>query len=309
MFKIINIIFLIFFSITYTSKVHSKIYIDVTVDDEIITNFDIKKEVSYLTFLNPGLEKLDNKRISKLAKNSLVNEEIKKKELSKFFDLSKNHPLTDDHLKNLFLKLNYKNMEDFNQALIEKNNYSINQVKQKIKIELFWNQLIYEKYNNQVKINEEILKKRIENLNNTKQKNYLLSEIIFNISNNKSLENLKNEINLSIKEIGFNNTANIYSISETSKIGGKLGWMNENSLSPQILRKKKKLQVGDHTDTIKFGKNYLILKIDQIETSQITIDKKKELEKLIKSESNKQLNQFSRIYFDKSKINYSINEN
>ena len=67
--------------------------------------------------------------------------------------------------------------------------------------------------------------------------------------------------------------------------------------------------MGDHTDTIKFGKNYLILKIDQIETSQITIDKKKELEKLIKSESNKQLNQFSRIYFDKSKINYSINEN
>ena len=60
---------------------------------------------------------------------------------------------------------------------------------------------------------------------------------------------------------------------------------------------------------IQIGNNFLILKINQIRSRETVIDKKIELEKLIKlGETNKQLNQFSRIYFNKSKLNYSINE-
>ena len=100
----------------------------------------------------------------------------------------------------------------------------------------------------------------------------------------------------------------IYSISESSKLGGKLGWVSENSLSKLISDKISLLNEGEFSKVIKIGNNYLIIKVDKIRMDQIKIDKDKELEKLIKTETNKQLNQFSRIYFDKSKINYLINE-
>ena len=143
---------------------------------------------------------------------------------------------------------------------------------------------------------------------NKKRKEYFLSEILFNKEKDKTLENLIDQINLSISEIGFNNTANIYSISESSKLGGKLGWVKENSLSKLISDKISSLNEGEYSDVIKIGNNYLIIKVDQIRIDQIEIDRDKELEKLIQTETNKQLNQFSRIYFDKSKMNYSINE-
>ena len=123
-----------------------------------------------------------------------------------------------------------------------------------------------------------------------------------------NLETLINQIQLSINEIGFGNTANIYSISESSKLGGKLGWVKENNLSEIILSKLKLIKTGQHTDVIKIGNNFLILKIEEIKTTEVKINKKQELDRLIRFETNKQLNQFSRIFFDKAKINYSIND-
>ena len=150
--------------------------------------------------------------------------------------------------------------------------------------------------------------KRVDSLNSKLQKDYLLSEILFEKKKENNLETLIDQIQLSINEIGFNNAANIYSISESSKLGGKLGWVNESNLSEIILNKLKLIKIGEYTDVIQIGNNYLLLKIEEIKTTQIKINKKKELDKLIRFETNKQLNQFSRIFFDKSKINYSINE-
>ena len=197
---------------------------------------------------------------------------------------------------------------NFKNELIKKNNYTLDQIRQKIKIELFWNELIYSKYKNQLNINNEQLKKKINQFKNKKQKKYFLSEIVFNKNKDTSLDKLIDQIKLSITEIGFDNTANIYSIAESSKLGGKLGWVNESSLSKIISERLTSLNEGGYSDVIKIGNSYVILKVDKIKTNEIKIDKKKELEKLIQVETNKQLNQFSRIFFDKSKINYSINE-
>ena len=125
---------------------------------------------------------------------------------------------------------------------------------------------------------------------------------------NIELNDQINEIKLSINDIGFKNTANIYSISDTSKFGGDLGWINENSLSKKIFENLYKLKDGEFSEVIDIGNNYLILMVNKIRISKIKIDKEKELEKLVQIERNKQLNKFSRIFFDKSKINYIINE-
>ena len=286
----------------------ANIYIYAIIDDEIITNYDVQKESEYLKILNPNLVQLNKKKILELAKNSLIKEIIKKKEIIKFIDISQESPFIQDYLNNLYLKLNFKSENEFKNELIKKNNYTLDQIRQKIKIELFWNELIYSKYKNQLNINNEQLKKKINQFKNKKQKKYFLSEIVFNKNKDTSLDKLIDQIKLSITEIGFDNTANIYSIAESSKLGGKLGWVNESSLSKIISERLTSLNEGGYSDVIKIGNSYVILKVDKIKTNEIKIDKKKELEKLIQVETNKQLNQFSRIFFDKSKINYSINE-
>ena len=298
----------LFFMTSGLSLANSEIYIVAKIDNEIITNHDIKKEGEYLKILNPNLGQLENKKILNLARTSLINEVIKKKEISKFIDLNKDNMFVEDYLKNLFSKLNYSNEDDFKKDLQRKKNYNKKKIKEKIKIELFWNELIYKKYSSLIKIDKKKLIKKIEDLKNKDQKEFLLSEIVFKKKKDMSLENFITEINLSIKEIGFDNTANIYSISESSKLGGKLGWVNENSLSNVILEKINTLNEGDFSEVIKINNNFLILKIDKIKINKIEINKNEELNKLVRFETNKQLNQFSRIYFEKSKMNYSINE-
>ena len=283
----------------------ANINIVITVDNEIITNYDLKKESNYLKILNPNLSELDDNQIIKLAKNSLINEIIKKKELEKYVNLNDENLLVDQYVNELYKKLDIDSEENFQIFLKKNNSFSIDEVKEKIKLELFWNELIYSKYVNQLEIDKDAIVKKVDSLDGNKVKEYLLSEIVFKIDKTLS-EDL---INLSIKEIGFNNTANVYSISNSAKFGGKLGWVNESSLSKQIIEKLKLVEEGNFTDVIKIGNNYLILKLEKIKITEVKIDKDKEIEKLVQIETNKQLNQLSNIYFNKSKINYSINEN
>ena len=286
----------------------ASISIIVNVDDQIVTSHDLKKESDYLKILNPNLSKLNDNQILELAKNSLINEIIKKKEISKFINTKKKNLFLQQYLKNLYSKLSFDNEEEFQVFLKEKNSFTLDEIKEKIKVELFWNELIYSKYKGQIKIDRKAIIKKVDNFDNNKQKEYFLSEIAFVKKKDLSMKNLINQIRLSINEIGFSNTANVYSIADSSKLGGKLGWVNESSLSKVILEKIKLIDEGSYTDVIRLGNSYLILQIDQIRINEVKIDKKKEVEKLIQAESNKQLNQFSKIYFDKSKINYSINE-
>ena len=290
------------------SKLSSEVYISATVDDQIITNQDIKKEAKYLMLLNPNLNQIDNKKILDLSKESLIKEIIKKLEIQKVFDIEKKNQFVDDQLENFYLKLNFKNEDEFKNHLFKTSNYSLDEIKQKLKIEILWNELIYLRYSKQVVIDKNNFYKKIDSLDNKLRKEYLLSEIVFKKKKDQDLESLINRIKTSISEIGFSNTANIYSISDSSKSGGKIGWIDENNLSEIIYKELQSILEGQQTDVIKVGNNYLILKIEKINEKNIKIDKEEEFKKMVKFETNKQLNQFSKIFFDKSKINYSINE-
>jgi len=283
----------------------ANINIVITVDDEIITNYDLEKESNYLEILNPNLRELDDNQILKLAKNSLINEIIKKKEVEKYISSTDENLSLDRYMNELLKTLNIDSEENFKIFLKKNNSFSIDEVREKIKIELFWNELIYSKHSNKLKIDRVAIIKKVDSLNDGEIKEYLLSEIVFNLNKNVSSDLVK----LSIKEIGFNNTANVYSISNSSKLGGKLGWVKESSLSKEIIKKLKLIDEGKFTDVIKIGNNNLILNLEKIKITEVKIDKDKEVEKLIQIEANKQLSQFSNIYFNKSKINYSINEN
>ena len=297
------VLILSIFSYNFTA---ANISIIAFIDGEIITNHDLNKEKEYLKILNPQLNQLNENQISKIAKNSLINEIIKKKEVEKFIDLQIQNQFVENQL-NIFLKrLKLLNEQQFEDKYSSKT-YNISELKKKLNLELFWNELIYNKYINQVKINENEILKKVE-LINRKTKKYFIYEISFNKNKDISDKELFNQINTSINEIGFENTANIFSVSETAKYGGQVGWVNENTLSKKIQKEIEKMKIDDISNPIEFGNSYIILKITDIKIENFEINKEKELNNLIQIETEKQLKQFSKIYFDKAKINYTINE-
>ena len=278
------------------------------VNDQIITNIDIKKESRYLITLNSQLKKLNQKKILDISKESALREKIKEIELLKYFDLTAENPLTEKYIESFYLRLKLTNKAELSSLL---NNYglSMEYVEKKINIELTWNQLIYEKYRDQINIDVNKLKKQISKNKSTKEKKiYQLSEIIFEVDNQKNLDNKVKNIRESIKEIGFKNTANIYSISNTAKFGGEIGWIEEEKLSKKIMQELKKRNINEITLPFQTGGSFMILKIDNIKYEEKIIDKEVQLKKIIQFQTDKQLERFSKIYYNKLKINTSINE-
>ena len=307
LFKIIIIFFLFFSHVTKTFS-NDNIYIKIKINDEIVTNFDLKKEKNYLIALNPNLKELKDELQNKIAKDSIVREIIKKNEVEKYFKLNQKNEMINIFIKRLYANLGFVDELTFENYLIQ-NNWTLDEVKKKIEIESLWNQLIYDRYRNQVKIDKIKLKEKVDN----DQKNdfkilYNLSEIVFIIEKDRTYENTIKSIDSSIIEIGFENTANLYSVSESSNIGGKIGWIDSNSLSSSLINSLKNLEIGKYTKPVKIGSKFIILKINDIKKEKKIVDNEKELRNLIKMEENRQLNNFSKIYFDKLKINTKINE-
>ncbi len=304
--KIIILIFIFFLKNTQIVA-QEKIFISAIVNEEPITNVDIVNEAKYLAALNPKIQSLDKKRILVIARQSLIKEKIKEIELSKYFNLEEKNKFLDEIIKNFYKRLNFKNINDF-ESYLKSFDLSLNEVVKKIEIEAKWNELIFSKYNNQVEIDIEKLKKQILKRNDLKEKEfYFLSEILFTAKNKSEYEEVYNKIKKSISEIGFKNTANIYSVSDSAKFGGEIGWINKNNLNKKIIDKIDRLEKGNFTEAINVPGGYLIIKINDKKKEKIkeeSFDEK--LRKLISSEQNKKLNEFSLIYFNKVKVNTNI---
>ena len=309
MSKIKKIFFLIFFLIFSQFSFGDTIEIKVKINNEIITNLDIENEKKYLLFLNPKLIELEKSKVEDLAKNSLITEIIKKIELKKIFNFNRNNNLVSKIEKQLIKKRNIRNIEDFKKILKDKGlNYFI--VKEKLLIETLWNKLIYDKYKDNVVINNDELKNNIINqFNNNKKKfTYNLSEIVFSKNVEETFDEKLLKIEKSINKIGFENTANLYSISNSSKNGGLIGWINEIQISNQINEKISKLEVNQVSEPIKIQNRYILIKINNKKKIQQKINIENELDKLINKEMNSQLANFSLIFYKKLKKNIEINE-
>ena len=279
----------------------------VKVENEIITNLDIYNEEIYLKILNPNLTNIDKQSLYMIAKNSLIREKIKIAEISKH----KLNEVDDKYLENvvnsIYSKIGIKNKQDF-ISYIESYGLNLSTLKEKLTYEALWNQLIYRKYFTKVKIDTDKIKQDILISNNNKTKSYLLSEIVYSVDKKDQRKIIEKKIEESIKNNGFENTASIFSISESSKTGGKLGWIDEGSINSEIKEKIINLNIGEITSPIVVPGGFLILKIENIKEIENKIDINTELEKRIVFLQNTQLNQFSNIYFMKIKKDFFIDE-
>ena len=300
--KIYLFIFLCLF-ISESKSIETKIIHKI--QKEIITNIDIKNELKFLLVLNNNLKELDKEKLLNISNQSIVNETIKKIEILKNF---KEVKISDDYLtfllSNMYSKLNLKSLDEFKVYLI---NYDLTlaQIKKKIIIEALWNELIIKKYNSLITIDEDQIKKEISK-KKFQSKNYKLSEILFEIKNKEDVEKKYNTIIESIADLGFENSASLYSFSKSSKIGGDIGWISESSLNSKINKNINYLETGDISRPIILPNGVLILKVVDIKISQSNINLDDEYKKAIDYERNRQLNQYSKIYFNKTKKNLNF---
>lgn len=308
--KLVKLVYLIligFFLIIVNSKAaENKILFKI--NNEIITSLDLVEEINYLSVLNDEFKKTEKTQAFEISKNSLIREKIKEIELKKNF---KNLAVDDVNL-NRFLLNYFKNkgvnsLNDLN-SYIAANNIDYKLLRKKFTIELLWNQLIYLKFKNNVKIDKEKIKQEL--MSKKVIKEFFLSEILFELNENETLEKKYSLIKKTIDETNFSKAALIYSISDTANNAGKLGWIKSTAINFKILNQINELKKNEYTKPIIIPGGFLILKVEDLKISkeENNINMEKELNLIIRQKTNEQLNQFSNIYFNKVKKNISIND-
>lgn len=292
--------FIIIFSLVLFLNANSnEIAVVYKIENEIVTSRDIENEINYLKSLNQKLENLNNEQILTTAKNSLVREKIKKNEIDRLYnpdysEVFKNERLINT-IKRFYKNLGYGSLSDF-KIYLETRNIKYNELQKKFAIELYWNQLIYDKYNKSVKIDKTKINSKLKSIQESSEEQieFNLSEIVFidEKDNSKYDEILK-----SINEIGFKETALLFSVSESAKFGGGIGWINQNQISDKILNSIKNLEIGNFSKPIVTAGGKILLKVNEKKTSTKKIDKEEELQKIVMAEKNRILSEYSIIYF------------
>jgi peptidyl-prolyl cis-trans isomerase SurA len=299
----------IFLTLFFFSKINIALSLNVEiiakVENEIITNIDVNNESLYLKSLNPSLKNINSQDLLNFAKDSVIKEVIKKIELQKIYELDQKNQVIDLNIEQIYKKIGFENLDQFKNYLAD-NKLKFEEVYKKIEIETAWNQLVYSTYKDKIVIDKKELEQSLDL--KSESISYLLREIVFNYKTKDEIQNKYSEIKTYIIQNGFEKAVIDFSISQTKKDSGLIGWVSEKSLTQDIKEKISKLNIGDIMDPILIPSGVLILKLEDKKISVNEKDKNIELEKLISFEMNNQLNNFSNIHFKKIKNKLIINE-
>ena len=309
MFKKIFILMTIINLLSNVVIAENKYEIIININDKIITNFDVQKETKYLLALNPSLNNLPIKKMKEISKSSLIREKIKENEILNYYKIDYKDPELATFAINIYKRLNIGDEIEFNAYLL-KFDLSIDSVIKKIAIERAWNKLIYDKFKELITVDElkirEKLEKKIGKLEI--EKSFLISEILFQSKNEKEYQETYNNIIKTIKESSFKSAASIYSISETSINSGEIGWVKKNEISSLIYNELNTLNVGDFTQPIKVASGFLMIYLEDLKKEEQEINPEEEFKKIVMIEKNRQLNEYSIIYYKKIEKQTFINE-
>lgn len=295
--KYIFLIFILFFQKDLIAALENKIIIKI--ENQIITSFDIKNKIkSSLVLSNQELSQNNIDKIKSQALDSLINLNLKKNEVSKY-SIKENRTQINNYLNSISsndissLKEKFKlNDIDFDIFLDE------------VKIELKWRNLIINKFNDKIKIDQGFLEKEIQQIINQQKDviEYKISEIEILSKNDDTDKKKVLEINKQIKDIGFEATAITQSISSSASNKGDLGWINANSLSKKFSDKVIKLKINEVSEPIYTQNSIVFLKLTNkrsIKKNEINIDNLRK--NIINQKKNELFNLYSRSFLSKIK--------
>ena len=300
MFKISTLIYLFIVlcpNILYSSDNYKII---VKVNNEIVSNYDIEKEKKYLSALNPKILNIPGDEINKIAKQSLIREIIKEKEVSKYYDVDYQSPDLIKLAENLYTRLNINSEEEF-KIHLKKYDLDLKDVLKKLAIESNWNAFIYQKFKNLIKIDKDKIRKNLELEYSTakQEKLFSLSEILFSAKDQEEYEDIYKSIIDTIKEKGFKSAAIIYSLSDTAKFAGEIGWLSKRDINKKFYKQLSTLKINEFTKPIKIATGFMLLNLDDIKEGKKENNFEEEFNKAVAKETNRQLNQYSTIYYKK----------
>lgn len=298
--SLVIILIFIFIPINNSYSLENKIILKV--NNNIITSVDILNEIIYLESINAEFKNASSTEAFEISKKSLIKEKIKEIELLKYIeDLKIEEKLYEQIIKDYFGRLGIESVLELEKFFINKG-LDPSSIEKKITIEILWNQLIYTKFHQNVKVDENLIKKDL--LIKKKQNEYLLSEITIDIENKDKI----NEVNDTINEKGFAQAALLHSDSDTAQKGGELGWVKETSINKMIKEKLLNLNIGEITKPIRIPSGFIIIQIKDKREIDLDVNIDNEIKLIIQKKTNEQLNQLSKIYFNKIKKNIQINE-
>ena len=309
MIKIKKIIFIILISFIFIEKVNSEINdsLFMSVGDKPITQSDLVNEIKLILILtNQTYSDEKRDQLHKIAVESTIKRTVKLIELERHNYFNFNEEDFNNELNRLASNI-YVDLETL-KNICASNELDFSIIEEQVKIELYWNSLIFEIYKNRISINQEEIEERLRLIQNKKKvEEYLISEIVIKkVEENKikkEIENLKNEIEIE----GFDNTARNLSISESAIKGGDLGWLNENILSEKIKSAIYDTPVGSISEPVLLPDGILIFKL----RDKRYIDKDISLEELknqlVNSEKQKILSMHSLSHYDKVRRSVAIN--
>jgi len=289
------IIFFLIFKFNNGHALENKILIKV--DQKIITTIDIFNEINYITSLNPTFRTADQNTKFEIAKNSLIKQALKEKEIYKIF---KNIDLKEDDFKRILInQYSNKNLDNINsvEQYLKKFDLELSDLFEKTEVNTYWNEMIVQRFNKNININRDNIKENL--LKNNFQKEFNLSEILFSISADEKLEIRYNTIIEDINKNGFDATALKFSLSDTSSQGGLIGWVKESALNQNIIQILNEYQANMITKPIRIPSGFLILKINDIREINKYSNLDQEIEQIVKLQINNQLSQFSNILIEK----------
>ena len=304
-FKVFCISLLLLLHLEILNALENKILFKV--DNEIVTTLDIYEEIKFLKAFNPEIDSLDEKELFEISKNNILKNLIKKIELSNFVEELK----VDDKfllklIKEKYSKKEIDSIENFDIFLRNKN-LNIKMVKEKFTIELIWNDLIFQKFSKKIVIDKDKIKEEIsQNYKNELQRELLLSEIIFDVSDKDDFNRKYEKILKDIENLGFKKTALIHSNSETSANGGLIGWVKEDNLNQTLKTVLIKLKPGQFSKPIRTSSGFIIVKVDDEKEYKSKVNLSDRINEVIRFKTNDQLNQYSTMYLNKLKKNLII---
>ena len=300
------ILLIFFFKISYTNaSIQNKII--ATVNNEIITSYELKNKIMTFLILNKvevNQENINNYKNQSLK--TLISMKIRKNELVKY-NLLYGEIDTSRFIEQQSKKYNFT-IEEFKKEFLN-NNLSYDLYLQEIQLELGWQQLILQLYGNKIIVDEYEIDVELKKIIDAQKEmiEYRLSEIEVQVNDNEKVTNLVEEIQNQIIKDGFKNTAIKYSTSSTALEGGEIGWVNSKSLSNKMLNAISNMKLKEvskpmmHNNSILFVKLEEIKKVDALKINSIETKKK-----IIDQKKNELLNLFSNSHLSKIRNNASI---
>ena len=306
--KILSFILIIIFS-NFTNLIAFENKILFKVENEIITTIDIYEEIKFLKSFNPNIQNFKETELFEISKNSILKDKIKKIEIMNFVkELKVDDRFIIQLIKNKYSNIDINSLENFENYLRD-NNLNIKNIKEKFYIQIIWNDLIFQKFQDKVIIDREKIKNKIlQDSQKEHQRELLLSEITFNVNDKKDFQDKYEKILSDIKAIGFKKAAITYSNSNTATNGGLIGWIKEESLNQNIKEIVSRLAPGELSRPIRTTSGFIILKIEDEKKYSTSLNINEKIEEIVKFKTNDQLSQFSSMYFNKIKKNLIINE-